>query len=97
LIMILRHLSQQRKEHRIRVQLAEGQHVVERPARRQDLISISPAPHGGSLTGDQFEPFLIKRLDKCHREESGNQVLSDVLVETPHLLAMWARCWPFLS
>jgi hypothetical protein len=89
MIMISRHLSQKCEEHGIRVQCGEGQHVVQRLARRHGLISISPAPHGGSLAANQFAPFLIKGLDKCHRTESGNQVLSDVLVETPQMLPIW--------
>jgi hypothetical protein len=55
-------------------------------------MSISPAGQSGPIIADQLPPFSIKRLNERHGKQSDNWVLSEVLVETPQVLPISARC-----
>jgi hypothetical protein len=55
-------------------------------------MSISPAGQSGPMIADQLPPLPIKRLNQRHGKQSDNEVLSHVLVETPQVLPISARC-----
>ena len=76
--------------------------VGDRVSVSQRLVSISPAGRGCPMVPDELAPLSIERLDdtessppaRCarHGYDFAQRVLSSVLVETPLVLPIWARC-----
>jgi hypothetical protein len=97
-----RNLGQQGSKDGIGVPLGSGEHIVERPARGQRVMPISPVWDGSAVITHKLAPLSIERRcdagstppPRCarHSDDLVRPVLSTVLAETLLVLPIWALC-----
>jgi hypothetical protein len=95
-------LSQQCSKNGVRIQLGNGENIVEGAAWREHLVPVSPSSGGSRMPADELAPLSIERLDdaesspsaRCagHSDDFAQRVLSTVLVETLLVSPILARC-----